>query len=65
MSKNLLFPIFKENGVKKKDEDYYNGKNVTLKYFFSYELPKTCALAKRLMESDGLIVIMKTELFND
>ena len=53
------------NGVKKKDKDYYQGKIVTLKYFFGYELIKTLALAKRLMEGDGLTVEMTTELFND
>ena len=53
------------NGVKKKDEYYYQGKIVTLKYFFGYELIKTLALAKRLMEGDGLTVEMTTELFND
>lgn len=52
-------------GAKKKDTDYYRGKMMTLKYFFSYELPKTLALANRLMEGDGLTVEMTTELFND
>jgi len=52
-------------GVKKKDENYYRGKMVTLKYFFEYELIKTLSLAKRLLEGGGLTVKMNTELFND
>jgi butyryl-CoA dehydrogenase len=46
------------------DTDFYNGKMFTLRYFFSYELPKASALANRLLESDGLTVEMKTEYFN-
>ena len=53
------------NGAKKKDLDFYEGKMFTLRYFFGYELPKTLGLAKRLMQSDGLTIEMQTGHFND
>jgi len=53
------------NGAKKKDLNFYEGKMFTLRYFFGYELPKTLGLAKRLMDADRLTVEMQTEHFND
>jgi butyryl-CoA dehydrogenase len=53
------------NGAKKKDLNFYDGKMFTLRYFFGYELPKTLGLAKRLMDVDPLTVEMKTDFFND
>jgi len=53
------------NGAKKKDLNFYEGKMFTLRYFFGYELPKTLGLAKRLMDDDRLTVEMKTDFFND
>jgi len=53
------------NGAKKKDLDFYEGKMFTLRYFFGYELPKTLGLAKRLMDDDRLTVEMQPEHFND
>ncbi len=53
------------NGAKKKDLNFYQGKMFALRFFFGYELPKTLGLAERLMQADGLTVDMKTELFND
>jgi butyryl-CoA dehydrogenase len=53
------------NGTKKKDLNFYEGKMFTLRYFFSYELPKTLGLAKRLRDNDKLTVEMQTEYFND
>jgi hypothetical protein len=52
-------------GEKKADTNFYQGKAFTLRFFYKYELPKTLGLAKRLMESDGLTVGMKTEFFKD
>ena len=37
----------------------------TLRYFFSYELPKTLGLAKRLLDDDRLTVEMQAEYFDD
>jgi len=53
------------NGAKKKDLNFYDGKMFTLRYFFAYELPKTLGLAKRLMDADPLTVEMQKEHFND
>jgi len=53
------------NGAKKKDLNFYEGKMYTLRYFFAYELPKTLGLAKRLMDVDPLTVEMQTEHFNE
>ncbi len=54
-----------QNGVKKGDVNFYEGKMMTLQYFFAYELPKTLGLEKRLLESDGLTVKTQPEHFND
>jgi len=53
------------NGAKKKDLNFYDGKMFTLRYFFGYELPKTLGLAKRLMDNDRLTVEMQKEHFAD
>jgi len=37
----------------------------TLRYFFSYEVPKIEGLIHRLLESDGLTVEMKEAYFQD
>jgi len=52
-------------GAKKSDQNFYEGKMFTLRYFFSYELPKTLGLAKRLLDDDRLTVAMQTDFFND
>jgi len=52
-------------GAKKADQNFYQGKMFTLRYFFAYELPKTLGLAKRLMDDDRLTVEMQTGFFND
>ena len=53
------------NGAKKKDLNFYQGKMFALRFFFGYELPKTLGLAERLMQTDGLTIEMRTALFND
>jgi len=53
------------NGAKKKDLNFYEGKMFTMRYFFGYELPKTLGLAKRLMDDDRLTVEMQSEHFQD
>jgi butyryl-CoA dehydrogenase len=47
------------------EADFYEGKLYAFRYFFSYELPKTGWLAKRLTESDGLTLKMKETFFSD
>jgi len=54
-----------KNGAKKVDQNFYQGKMFTLRYFFAYELPKTLGLAKRLMDDDRLTVEMQAGFFND
>jgi alkylation response protein AidB-like acyl-CoA dehydrogenase len=46
------------------DARFYEGKLVTFRYFFAYELPKVAGLVKRLLTSDGLTVGMASELFD-
>jgi butyryl-CoA dehydrogenase len=53
------------NGARKSDLNFYQGKMFTLRYFFGYELPKILGLAKRLMVSDELTVEMQSGHFND
>jgi butyryl-CoA dehydrogenase len=54
-----------DKGAAKKDNNFYQGKLFTLRYFFGYELPKTLGLAKRLMSDDPLTVEMQSDYFND
>ena len=45
------------------DADFYQGKLMTAKYFYEYELVKIDALAKRLSSSDYITIDMKSEWF--
>jgi butyryl-CoA dehydrogenase len=54
-----------QHASNKTDIAFYQGKFITLCYFFGYELPKTLGLAERLLNGDGLTVDMTAELFND
>lgn len=47
------------------DRQFYQGKLVTLQYFFHYELPKIKGLAARLAESDGLTARLDPKAFSD
>jgi len=47
------------------DRNFYQGKMFTLRFFFEYELPKTLALEKRLLNPDGLSIDMDPLFFND
>ncbi len=51
--------------VKKKDEQFYEGKMYTLKYFYAYELPKCIALKSRLTSEDQPTVDVQATHFND
>ncbi|WP_419662974.1 acyl-CoA dehydrogenase-like protein [Desulfosarcina variabilis str. Montpellier] len=44
---------------------FYEGKLVTGRYFFRYELPKTKAMVTRLLDTDHLLIDMDPALFND
>jgi butyryl-CoA dehydrogenase len=54
-----------QNGAKKTDLNFYQGKMFALNYFFGYELPKTMSLFHRLMNTDALTVEMETAHFSD
>ena len=47
------------------EQNFYQGKMFTLRFFFEYELPKTLALEKRLRNPDGLTIAVDSEFFND
>jgi len=47
------------------DTKFYRGKLVTLKYFFTYELPKINSLAHVLKTSQGLTANMDISLFDE
>jgi alkylation response protein AidB-like acyl-CoA dehydrogenase len=47
------------------DLNFYEGKLVTARYFFAYELSKITWLAQRLTEDDPLTVDMQSGCFND
>jgi butyryl-CoA dehydrogenase len=53
------------NGCSRKNVTFYNGKLITMKYFFEYELPKTAGLAERLVKCDGLTVEANSKMFSD
>ena len=53
------------DGCKKSDYHFYQGKLCALRYYFGYELPKISGLAERLMHGDGLTVEMDAKWFAD
>jgi butyryl-CoA dehydrogenase len=52
-------------GPSEQDQKFYQGKLVTMKYFFHYELPKIQGLAQRLEEADGLTLELTPAAFSD
>jgi butyryl-CoA dehydrogenase len=54
-----------DKGCKSKDIAFYQGKLLTFRYFFRYELPKTLGLAQRLMDKDPITMEATREHFND
>jgi len=44
--------------------DFYEGKLLTMKFYFKYELPKTSGLAETMMHPDALTVLKEKELIN-
>ncbi|MEZ4901495.1 MAG: acyl-CoA dehydrogenase C-terminal domain-containing protein [Spirosomataceae bacterium] len=47
----------------KDEENFYQGKVTTARYFFEYELVKTLALSKRLLSSHAISIEMQTAWF--
>ncbi|MEW6078551.1 MAG: acyl-CoA dehydrogenase [Thermodesulfobacteriota bacterium] len=54
-----------DKGPTRGETEFYQGKLFTCRYFFGYEMPKTLALAARLMDKDPLTVKMDPAFFND
>ncbi|MEW6351277.1 MAG: acyl-CoA dehydrogenase [Thermodesulfobacteriota bacterium] len=54
-----------DRDVSAQDRSFYEGKLLTMRYYFHYELPKIAGLCERLMEADGLTVSMDKEAFTD
>jgi butyryl-CoA dehydrogenase len=54
-----------DGNAKSKDIDFYQGKLVTARFFFAYELPKIQGLIQRLLDGDPLTVEMQSSFFND
>jgi hypothetical protein len=54
-----------EANPKAAEQNFYQGKLVTARYFFAYELSKITSLAQRLNEDDPLTVEMHSNHFND
>lgn len=50
---------------KRADADFYQGKMLTLRYFFHYELPKIEGLSRRLTDGDRLTVEGSSRHFDD
>ncbi|HOJ52737.1 MAG TPA: acyl-CoA dehydrogenase [Syntrophales bacterium] len=50
-----------KEGFSPEDERFYQGKLLTCRYFYAYEVPKTEGLMARLMNNDGLTVEMNLE----
>lgn len=50
---------------KSSDLNFYEGKLVTARYFFAYELPKIKGLSERLTDGDPLTVDMQSSFFAD
>lgn len=49
----------------KKESNFYQGKLLTFRYFFEYELPKIQGPASRLMQKEPLTMEMEPAFFND
>jgi butyryl-CoA dehydrogenase len=51
--------------LSERENNFYQGKLATAKYFFHYELPKVQGLMQRLQEVDGLTANVCPEFFED
>ncbi len=54
-----------DGGASPENVDFYQGKLVTMRYHFGYELPKIKGLATVLTEADGLTVDIAENSFNE
>jgi alkylation response protein AidB-like acyl-CoA dehydrogenase len=54
-----------KDNASKVESQFMEGKQITCRYYFAYELPKISALAKRLLEDDPITVTMDPICFAD
>jgi alkylation response protein AidB-like acyl-CoA dehydrogenase len=54
-----------QTAASESEKNFYEGKMITLRFFFAYELPKSDGLVRRLMNGDGLTVEMDAAYFAD
>ena len=53
----------KLNDAHEADQNFYQGKLATMRYFYEYELVKVDSLVKRLQSEDSVTIEMKSEWF--
>ena len=65
----LIQAIAAEKGLKNdpspEDKNFFEGKILTFRYFFNYELPKASGLEETLMKIENVTIDMKEEFFED
>ena len=52
-----------KGGILESDEDFYQGKIFTCRYFFSYELNKIYGISRRLLSDEAITVEMDSKYF--
>lgn len=53
----------KLNGAHEADQNFYQGKLATMRYFYEYELVKVDSLVKRLQSTDSVTIDMQSDWF--
>lgn len=53
-----------KSGLSAEQKAFYEGKLLSCRYFFAYELPKTAALHRRLQQADGLTLKLDDNCLN-
>ncbi len=61
----VAYKAIKDGQPSVADTNFYQGKLVTFRFFFAYELPKIEGLAQRLVNTDGLAMEMPEAFFED
>jgi butyryl-CoA dehydrogenase len=53
----------KLNDAHEGDQNFYQGKLATMRYFYEYELVKVDSLVKRLQSTDNVTIEMQSDWF--
>jgi len=64
LKQGLVAQLALEKGATGDDENFYQGKVHTMKYYFEYEVPKIHALRERLLSENKLTLELKSEYLN-